>query len=338
MNAPLKVLHVGVANRGQWPLQYCTPATGFVPTTLCDVNPEALAQARVQTGLPPTACFNDLDQAIDGSKVDCAIVCAPTIYHAPIAYKMMAANIPVLIEKGMAPDWNTARRLTTAVRENKAVVAISQNYRYKSLEKTIWNAIQNPNFSAYLGKVHQLSYTEQRVRPIPRTLNYPFASIWDVSCHHLDNLQFWLGPISDMTAFSWKAEWSTYPYDNNTSAHIRYQNGTHVHYIHTHDAARYNLEIEVHGERGALLYRDDLLTFNERPLEQFGKRPIVPVTLLESDNEGDLLRDFHRYIVEKVEPGISARYNLLTMAACEMMVRSIAEKRTVGHGEMENLV
>jgi predicted dehydrogenase len=298
------------------------------------VNAAALEEARIKTGLMATACFTDVDQALEKSACDCAIVCTPTVYHVPIALKMVTANIPVLIEKGMAPDWDSAVCLVTAVEKRKAIVAIAQNYRYRSLEKTIWQAIRNPNFSAYLGKVHQLSYTDQRVRPLPRTLHYPYASIWDMSCHHFDNLQYWLGPIENMTAFSWKADWSAYTHDNNTSAHIRYQNGTRVHYIHTHDASRPNLEIEIHGEKGALFYRDNELIFNERPLEQFGKRPPSPVPMQESDNEGDLLRDFHRYIVERVEPGISARHNLYTMAACEMMTRSITEQRTISHGEL----
>jgi predicted dehydrogenase len=336
-NSLLKVLHVGVINRGQWPLQYCTASTGFIPAALCDVNATALDAARTMTGLPAAACFTDLDQAIRESRVDCAIVCAPTIYHVPIALKMMEAKIPVLIEKGMAPDWASALRLTNAVRENAAIVAIAQNYRYRSLEKTIWHAIHQPDSPAYLGKVHQLSYTEQRVRPHPRTLNYPFASIWDMSCHHLDNLQYWFGPVEEVTAFSWKADWSAYAHDNNTSAHIRHHCGTNVHYLHTHDAARSTLEIEAHGEKGALIYRDDKLMFNERPLEQFGSRPIIPILLLESDNEGDVLRDFHRYIVQEEEPGISARHNLQTMTMCELMVRSITEKRTINRNEIKDL-
>jgi len=334
MKPHLKVLHVGVTNRGQWPLQKCTPATGFVPHALCDVNPAALEQARAKCGLPASACFTDLDQAIRESGADCAIVCTPTVYHVPIGLKMVEAGMPALIEKGMAPDWDSAVRLATAVREKKGTLAIAQNYRYSGLEKTIWNAIHNPAFNAYLGKVHQVSYSEQRVRPQPRTLNYPFASVWDMSCHHMDNLLYWLGPVAEITAFSWHADWSAYEHDSNTSAHLRYANGTHVHYIHTHDAARISLELEFHGEKGALVYRASQLTFNERPLENFGSRPAVPVPLLESEGEAELLRDFHRYIVDGIEPGISVPNNLQTMASCEMIVRSITGKRSITRAEI----
>ena len=41
----LKVLHVGVANRGTRPLKHCNADTGFAPAALCDVSDAALAQA-----------------------------------------------------------------------------------------------------------------------------------------------------------------------------------------------------------------------------------------------------------------------------------------------------
>jgi predicted dehydrogenase len=317
-----RVLHIGVTNRGQWPLKYCGEETGFVSAALCDLNATGLEEARLLKGLSKEVCFTDVDQAIRESQVDCAIVCTPTVYHVPIGLKMLEAGIPVLIEKGMAPDWNSAFKFTSATKEKKGIVAIAQNYRYRRLEKTIWKAIHDPTFSAYLGEVHQLSYSEQRVRPTPHTLNYPFASIWDMSCHHLDNIHYWVGPIHEVTAFSWKAKWSAYAHHANTSAHFVSEKGVQIHYIHTHDASRTSLEVEVHGERGALIYREGKLTFSDRPLEQFGSRPVVEVPLVESDDEGDLLRDFYRYMVEGIEPGISALQNLQTMASCEMMVRS----------------
>ena len=330
----LKVLHVGVANRGAWPLKHCNGSTGFAPAALCDVSVEALAQARQITGLPESACFTDYDQALAQAKVDCVIICAPTMLHVPLAKKAIDAELPVLVEKGMAPDWKSACDLVRRATHRHGVAAVAQNYRYFPCERTIRRAIHDQGFDAYVGPVHLITYTQNRVRPEPRTLNYPFASVWDMSCHHFDNLLSWLGPIEQMTAFSWRAPWSAYEHDNNTTAHIVFASGTRVHYIHTHDAARANLEIQIHGDRGALVRQQDAITFSLRPAEQFGTRPVSEVPLEEAHGESDLLRDFHRYITEGVEPGISVKNNLETMAACEMMVRSIKERRTCFRREL----
>ena len=226
------------------------------------------------------------------------------------------------------------RHLRGLVRERNAIAVVAQNYRYNRMERTLARAIQDADAPAHPGKVHLLTYAQHRVRPNPRTLTFPFASVWDMSCHHFDNMLYWLGPIREMTAFSWHADWSAYEYDNNTSAHIVFENGTNVHYIHTHDAARNTFEVQLHGERGAIASDGSQITFNERPLEQFGSRPLQSVEFVEANGEADLLRDFHRYITRGVEPGTSVRNNLETMAACEMMVRSITQKRTVRRDEL----
>lgn len=328
------VLHIGVANRGRWPLEKAIEATGFVPHALCDVSQGALAEAREATGLPESACFTDLGEAIAQSGADCAIICAPTVFHVPMATLLIEAGLPVLMEKGMAPNWPTARDFVDLVASRGAVVAVAQNYRYQTVERTISRALHDSTFECYLGAVHQISYSQQRVRPQPGSLTYPFASIWDMSCHHLDNLLNWLGPVQEVAAHSWRSSWSLYAHDANTSAHLTFANGTRVHYLHTHDASRHTLDIELHGERGALFYHDGRLTFSERPSEQFGVRPLRDIIPEPKDDLTDLLGDFHAYMSRGIEPGISARNNLETMAACELMVRSITEKRGVARDEL----
>jgi predicted dehydrogenase len=330
----LKVLHVGVGNRGTWPLKHCNADTGFAPAALCDVSTAALDQARQLTGLAESDCFTNVDEALDKSEVDCAIICAPTVLHVELVKKAINAGLPVLVEKGMASDWAGALELVRYADQKRATLCVAQNYRYNGIERTVWRAINDPSFSAHVGEVHLVSYAQHRVRPVPRMMTYPFASVWDMTCHHFDNMLFWLGPMRDMTAHGWRASWSAYEHPNNTSAHITFENGAHAHYVHTHDAARSTIEIQLHGSAGALVVRDESITFNQRPLEQFGKRPIVDVALEPGDGESDVLRDFHRYVTQGIEPGISARNNLETMAACEMMVRSITNNRTCARSDL----
>jgi predicted dehydrogenase len=334
----LRVLHVGVGNRGEWPLDMCTPATGFVPAALCDVREDALEQARARTGLPASVCFKNYTEALahTGPNIDCIIICAPTVYHVPYASQAVEAGLPVLVEKGMGPDWVSARALAQITADRGGRVCVAQNYRYNQLERTIVRALHDPSHPAHVGPVHLVTYSHQRVRPEPRTLTYPFASVWDMSCHHFDNLAFWFGPIASMSAWSWRAKWSAYEHANNTSAHILFANKVRGHYIHTHDAARASMEIQIHGERGALVYTEETgLTFNERPLEQFGTSPVQPVAWEEAHGEADLLRDFYTYVQGGVEPGVSVRNNLETMAACELMVRSITERRECFRKELD---
>ncbi len=333
---PLRVLHVGVANRGTWPLRAVAKMGEFASGALCDLSAPAIEEARKITGLSESACYQDLDKAIAEAEVDCVVVCTPTRFHVPMAEKAIAAGLPVLVEKGMAPDWASAQRLARFVRERDGIACVAQNYRYSGDERTVRRAIHDPTYAHHVGPVHMVTYSHQRVRPFPRTLDYPFASIWDMSCHHIDNLLDWLGPVRSVTAHCWRAPWSAYEHGNNTTAHWVFQNGTHVHYIHTHDAARGVLDIQVHGERGALFVGGSRPTFNLRPREQLKDGVPEPVEPEPGLGEAGVMRDFGRYIREGVEPGISVRNNLETMAACEMMVRSIQLERTVSRHELQD--
>ena len=189
---PLRVLLVGVGNRGVWPLERCTAETGFVPAALCDVRESALREARERTGLPSSVCYEHYTEALarSGPDIDCIIICAPTIFHVPYASQAVEAGLPVLVEKGMGPDWVSARSLATISADRGGRVCVVQNYRYNRLERTIRQALTDPKHPGHIGKVHLVTYSHQRVRPDPRTLTYPFASVWDMSCHHFDNLAF----------------------------------------------------------------------------------------------------------------------------------------------------
>jgi predicted dehydrogenase len=46
--------------------------------------------------------------------VDAAVVATPTEFHAPIAHELIEAGVDVLVEKPIAPDVDTARRLVDA--------------------------------------------------------------------------------------------------------------------------------------------------------------------------------------------------------------------------------
>lgn len=336
----LRVLHVGVANRGTWPLRHCNAATGFAPAALCDVSDAALAEARALTGLSQADCYRDIGDALARADIDCVIACLPTVFHVAVAKRCVAVGVPVLIEKGMAPDWAGARDLAQAIaRTPGAVAAVAQNYRYHPVERALWRAANDETYPGYVGRPHLVEYTQWRVRPEVRTLTFPFAGVWDMSCHHFDNLQFWLGPIRSVSAHAWRADWSPYAHpDANTVAFLTVGDAedVRVHYGHGHDAARNVMDVQFHGARGAVSTDGQTVTFTARPTEQFGARPSVVLPPEPTGGVDDLLRDFHAYVVEGREPGISVRNNLEVMAACELLVRSVKEKRTVRREELDD--
>lgn len=334
MKRIVPVLLVGVGNRGLWPIERCRPQHGWQVVGLVDRSETMLEAARPLAGLPASACFGSPEEALAATRAEAMIVCTPTVTHVPLAKLGVDRGVAVLIEKGMAPCWADALDLAAHVRRHRGVVAVAQNYRYDGVS-TLVRAVLGGDVPHAIASPFLLDYVQHRVRPEPRTLTYPFASVWDMSCHHFDNLLHWLGPVAEMTAHSCRAAYTPYHYDNNTSAFLRFQSGVCVNYVHTHDASRGSLRIEVHGANGALVIRDDLAEFSARPTVNFGVCPPTPVPIPVRDSESGVLADFHAYVVDGREPGISVRRNLETMAMCEMMVRSIQLGRTVRRDELE---
>lgn len=334
---PLRVLLVGVGNRGRWPLERCTAEAGWEICGLVDREERHLAEARLLTGLAESACHGDLESGLATARPDAVILCTPTVTHAGLAKAAVAAGAAVLTEKGMATNWDEAVDLVSCVRERGGTLAVAQNYRYGGISAVVGAALGGDG----MGEVPRLEepflvdYVQHRVRPVPGTLTYPFASVWDMSCHHFDNLLFWLGPVAEVSAHAYRAPWSPYGHAGNTSALLRFASGVTVNYVHTHDAARNSLRIEAHGRNGALVVRDGRAEFSPRSAVNFGDGPVREIAIPPFCSEERLLADFRDYVVTGREPGISGRNNLETMALCEMTVRSVLEKRTVKREELD---
>lgn len=351
----LKTLLIGITGRARWVFKQAKPEAGYEIVALADIKADALEAGAAELGLEPGACIHGetpeachaaVERALEKGGVDCIIICTPTLYHVPYAKLGIAAGIPVLTEKGMAPDWAGAQELVQFTKEHKGICCVAQNYRYRRIDLAMRACVEGrlPEFE--IGPIHHIDLIQHRVRPFPRTLNYPFASVWDMSCHHFDLLRGLVGKPLALTAHAYGPPWSPYTHPNNTAIHLEFENGAHAHYFHGHDSARALYHFCLQGEKGALLVQpreqsgdvniDATLEYNPRPTEQFGSRPAVAVPVDTTGvSEAGVLADFHRYVCDGIAPGICAEENLEVMAMCQMTVLSIEKGRRILRSELD---
>ena len=331
MKPILRAIHLGVGNRGQWPLRLATPEAGFRPVALVDPDPKMLAAARELGGETPA--FLDLDEALAKTGADVAIICSPTRFHLAQGSRCLAAGLHVLVEKGMAPGLADAKQLVASAQAAKRVLCVAQNYRYQSMERTVARTIGDPSHPHFAGAPFLIEYTQNRQRPHPRTLDYPFASVWDMSCHHFDTLLAWLGNgFTEITARAFGPKWSRYAFPNNKSLQIAHASGCFVHYLHTHNAAFNEVHIRVQAERGTILVDGEKVSFCPRGDVQLQHEPVVAVTPEPHASEAGVLADFYRHCVDGESVGISGAANLSVMALCDATCRSAETGRTVALG------
>lgn len=327
----LRALHIGVGNRGQWPLKLAVPAAGYTPVGLVDADPAMLAAA--QALCPAVPVFRSIEEALRRVQADVAIICTPTRYHREHASLCLRSGLHVLVEKGMAPTLADAAALVAVAKESGRRLCVSQNYRYQAMERTVGRLLTDPSHPHFAGKPYLVEYTQNRQRPHPRTLDYPFASVWDMSCHHFDNLLAWLGlGFVEVEARAFGPAWSRYTHPNNTSLQISHASGCFVHYLHTHDAAINEVRIRLQAEHGAILVDGESVSFCRRADTQLQNGPVVPVAPEEHKGERGVLADFYRHVTTGQEVGISGSANMSVMALCDTTCRSVTEGRPVRLG------
>ncbi len=307
---PLRSIHVGTGGRGIWPIDVVTADPNWEPVALVDVNEVFLENAREKTGLTKSACFSSIEEAAQEVEADAALICTPTETHAPFARMGFDAGLHVLVEKGMTTDFGLAKQLVKEGEERGVRFCVAQNYRYQPLQQTIKQILDEGT----CGAPAIVDLIHHRYRPEPRTLNYLNAMIWDMSCHHFDNLNFWFGPIKTITARTFNTPWSRYPYDSGVYAIFEYENGMVCNYGLTHCAQNSSYHLRMQMERGSLRAYD-VEGIELQPTGGSQTETIEPLSLPRSEQLVlDALRD---YIRDGVEPGISGRSNLQTLALCQ---------------------
>ena len=330
---PIRTIHVGVGRRGRWPLEVLTADPRFRPAALVDVSPELLAEARALTGLGASDSFPQLAEALAAVEADAVIICTPTAFHAPLARLAFDAGKHVLVEKGMTTNWQDAVGLVAEADRAGVKFCVSQNYRYRPEVLTLKSAIESGDH----GTPHLIDLVHHRFRPTPRTLDYPFAMVWDMSVHHLDNLVFCFGPVAEATARSFTAPWSQYSHDAGISAVLHFASGPVATYAMTHIASYNDYRFVVQSAEGVLAWDGEDWQWQATPETDFGKAQSpqpVPHAPAPSRSEQGVIDDLYRYTVDDIEPGISGRNNLEILRACEMLCRSSQEQRTVRRDEV----
>ena len=351
----LRVIHVGVGGRGRWPLEVIGQDARFRSVALVDVVAENLQAAREITGLGEAACFSSIEAALEAVEADALVICTPTKTHAALCRAGFRAGKHVLVEKGMTLDWAEANALVAEGEAAGVSFCVSQNYRYMAETKTLARLIEEKTY----GTPHLIDLINHRYRPEPRTLDYPFAMVWDMGCHHFDNLVSLFGPVERVTAVSHSAPWSAYaPHDAGVTAVLEFGGNNRADvptygtspralgggggqvctYELTHQATTASYRNLLQTEHGALSWDEEgrRWTFLPKPERQLGQpersEPIANVPVGRS--EQGVVDDWYRSIKEGVPVGISGRSNLETLAVCEMVVRSATGRRPVTRDEL----
>ncbi len=174
----LRCAVIGVGRMGSHHARVYGEADGCELVAVVDTDPIRCAQASKKWGVPG---FQTLSQLLE-LKVDAVSIAAPTIHHLALAEPLLAANIPCLIEKPLAPDESQAKAIAEAASRSGAILQVGHIVRYDPVTRAIC-ALENimPRFIE-IDRVSPMTFRSVDV-----------GVVLDMMIHDLDVLMMLMG-------------------------------------------------------------------------------------------------------------------------------------------------
>lgn len=221
--------------------------------------------------------------------IDYAMVAAPTAFHEELALALADAGIHAMIEKPLAVDTPSAKRIADAFASKKLVGAVGHIERFNPALQQMRARLE----SGELGEVYQIS--TRRQGPFPARIA-DVGVVKDLATHDID-LTAWVARSPFKTVSAQTAHKSGRPHEDMVAAVCQLENGIITnHLVNWLTPFKERLTV-VAGERGTLVA--DTLTAD---LTYYANASIgttwESVAVFRGVSEGDVIR----YAFAKPEP------------------------------------
>lgn len=187
---------VGLVGAGNVAQRHARVLAGFNDVTLVgvtDVVPEAAQRLADTFGARPYRDVADLLTA----PLDAVYVCVPPFAHGPAEEAVLAAGLPIFIEKPVAVDLDTAEHIDRLVRRHDVVTAVGHHWRYlqvveRARELLAGRPVRLVNGS-WLDRVPPVDWWTRRDRS--------GGPVVEQAVHVLDLIRFLAGEVSRVAAY-----------------------------------------------------------------------------------------------------------------------------------------
>ena len=182
---------------------FLATTAGLELTTVVTRDPERAAAARRRyPGVRILPRAADVWRAADAH--DLVVVATPNRTHVPLALEAVAAGLPVVVDKPVAPTAADARRLREAAAERGVPLAVYQNRRWDGDALTLRKLLAE----GALGRVHRFESRFERWRPHVRADSWREGPdpadagglLLDLGSHLVDQALAFFGPVTGVYA------------------------------------------------------------------------------------------------------------------------------------------
>jgi predicted dehydrogenase len=162
---PLRLLLAGLGAFGKEHLGRLTERSDVKVVGVADANPAALEPIRATLGA--AECLTDPLQLIDAVEADAIIVATPAVWHVEISVRALAKNLPVLLEKPVAPSARSAGPLLEAARSSAGFIMPGHVLRFSQDHVRMVETVRS-------GRIGEVLYVNsRRYRDDNHAVRYP---------------------------------------------------------------------------------------------------------------------------------------------------------------------
>lgn len=209
----------------------------------------------------PIEPHQSYEELLADPDVDVVDICSPSPYHTEQAIAAAEAGKDLILEKPIALNWEDAKRLRAAIRENETRVCVCFEVRYSEQARTTRSAIEKE----LLGDVHyaEIDYYHA-VGPWYGQFDWNVkkdgggSSLLSAGCHSLDLLLGYMdGEVEEVTSYSTKSDnelFEPYEYDTTSVTILRFTDGSVGKVASSLDCLQpYYLRVHLIGSSGTVL-------------------------------------------------------------------------------------
>ncbi len=293
-----------------------------------DVSEAALAYARDSLGLPPSALYADLEQALGHCEADAAIINTPSDLHYAQTDAALRAGFSPLVAKPLTNDFAQSQALTDLAALRGIRLCVGQQMRYFRHYLSVAEFVA----SGALGAVEQIFFFNAKPRHQARNLaDFEQPVLWEMTCHHLDC--FWsllpdLRPEAVLVD-GFQPSWSVYGSPCMINGVFRFEGGPRMLYHAGYSSQSDCYELRLEGEKGVLRCRGLHMSKNEMAYEfaerggdfqaidlDRGRPPTQPWSIF--------FEHWRDYLAGGREPHFSGRQNLRVLASIAAAIDSLS--------------
>lgn len=232
-----RVIHVGCGGWGAMWVGQFLPANVEDDTVeivaAVDRDPDTLANAQRDLGLPESRCYTDAETAFSSHDAEFATIVVPPGARRPLVRSALAHDLDLLTEKPIAPTLADAVDIADMVADAGAKMAVTMSHRFDRDKTTLRRRLQSGTYGPLDYLVFRFTQRyrqrDEWVAGRPYEMDHPL--LVEGGVHHLDLIASLAGATCErLYARTWNPDWSDFAGDSQALVTMDFENGVRATY------------------------------------------------------------------------------------------------------------